>query len=86
MTNEADFELTRMHIAFVRGSDGALRPAFVIDGRDYRDGATMLRDLDDAWAELSRRQLVAEFETQPVEGQERVTWLPSWSEYKSDAT
>ena len=86
MTSDADFELTRMHIAHVKGSDGTLRPAFVIDGRDYRDEAAMLRDLDDAWAELSRRQLVAEFETQPVEGQDRLTWLPTWSEYKTGAT
>ncbi len=83
MTGDDDFELGRVHVAYVRTDHaGGLSQAFAIDGRDYADAGEMKRDLDEAWDELTRRRLVAEFETRPVEGQSRLTWLPTWSEYR----
>jgi hypothetical protein len=84
VVTEWDFELHRIHVAYIRGSDGTLRPAFVIDGRTYGDEQAMKRDLDEAWDVLRRRRLVAEFETRPAEGEEQLAWLPSWPEYRDD--
>ncbi len=84
MGSERDFELQRVHVAYVQGTDGTLRPAFVIDGRTYADERTMKRDLDEAWEALRRRRIVAEFETRPAEGEE-FSWLPTWPEYRDTA-
>jgi hypothetical protein len=81
--SDDDFELGRLHVVYISTADGGHRQAFAIDGRDYDDAAAMRRDLDEAWDELSRRRIAAEFETRPVEGQSRMTWLPTWSEYRA---
>jgi len=78
-----DFELGRLHIVYVGTPDGGKRQAFMIDGRDYTDPQEMQRDLDEAWEEMRRRRIIAEFETRPVEGESRVTWLPTWRQYKA---
>lgn len=83
MSGDADFELRRLHVVSVGGSDDGKRQAFAIDGRDYTDAEEMQRDLDDAWEELRRRRIIADFETRPVEGQSRLTWLPTWKQYKA---
>jgi hypothetical protein len=80
--DDRDFELGRMHIASVRGADGDYTLAFVIDGRDYTDVSEMKRDLDEAWDELTRRRVGAEWETRPAKGTRTLDWLPSWKEYK----
>jgi hypothetical protein len=85
MSGEADFELRRLHVVYVGTAGGGMRQAFAIDGRDYTDAEEMQRDLDDAWEEMRRRGIIAEFETRPVEGQSRLTWLPSWKQYKAAA-
>lgn len=79
--DDRDFELRRMHVASVRAPDGSFTQAFVIDGRDYTDVNEMKRDLDEAWDELTRRRVGADWETRPAEGQ-GARWLPSWKEYK----
>jgi hypothetical protein len=81
--SDDDFELRRLHVVYVGTPDGGRRQAFAIDGRDYADAADMRRDLDEAWDELSRRRIVAEFETRPVDGESRMTWLPTWQQYKA---
>ena len=85
MSGDGDFELGRVHVVYVGTPEGGKRQAFAIDGRDYADAGEMQRDLDDAWEELRRRRIIAEFETRPVEGQSRMTWLPTWRQYKAAA-
>ncbi len=79
---DRDFELQRIHVASVRAPEGGFAQAFVIDGRDYTDAEAMKCDLDEAWDELTRRRVGAEWETRPTAGQSRLSWLPSWKEYR----
>lgn len=82
--DDDEFELHRVHVVYLRGEDDGLSQAFVIDGRDYADAREMKRDLAEAWEELTRRSIPAEFETRPVEGQRRLTWLPTWRQYRDE--
>jgi hypothetical protein len=85
MSGDADFELRRLHVVYVNTPDDGKQQAFAIDGRDYTDADEMQRDLDDAWEELRQRRIIAEFETRSIEGQARLTWLPTWKQYKATA-
>ena len=79
--SDEDAELRRLHVVYLTAG-GDRRQAFAIDGRDYTDVAELRRDVEDAWDELTRRQIPAEFETRSTEGQSRMTWLPTWQQYK----
>lgn len=61
---------------------GDLRAAFVIDGRDYADPADAEAVSDEAFAELGRRRIPAEFEVRQVGPAEPRRRLPSWEEYR----
>ena len=78
------FELQRVHIAYLAGRDGTLRPAFLIDGRNYADAEAMQHDLDEAWTALTDRRIAAEFETRPTTSTEPLPALPSWLEYRDE--
>jgi hypothetical protein len=66
----------------VRGSGGDLRAAFAIDGRSYATSAEAKRDFDEAYDELERRRIPAEYETRPIEPGEPASDLPTWAEYR----
>ena len=64
------------------GEDHRLRAAFVIDGRDYNDPNIFQALYDEAFAELSRRRIVAEFEVTRVTSTSHRYRLPSWEQYR----
>ena len=71
-----------MRVFFVRGPAGDLRAAFAIDGRTYATSADVKRDFDEAYDELERRRIPAEYETRPVAPGEPASDLPTWAEYR----
>ena len=65
----------------IRDEDG-WRAAFVIDGRRYPDPNAVQTISDEAFAELNRRDIPAEFETRQVSATEKPLKLLSWEEYR----
>jgi hypothetical protein len=77
-------ELSRLHTFYVRDrSGGALRAAFVIDGRTYRSAEDVRADVTEAFDELQRRRLAAQYVTEPVTPDAPVPRLPSWRDYRA---
>jgi hypothetical protein len=64
-------------------ADDDLTPAFVIDGRDYADGAAAEADVRAARAALQERRLIADFETSVVLPEAPRSGLPSWREWRA---
>jgi len=60
-----------------------LRPAFVFDGRDYRDEAALEAEQDEAEAELARRRVAGEWEYRPLVPGEPRSSLPTWREFRA---
>ena len=75
-------DLQSMITFFVTSRD-RMRPAFVLDGRDYRDASALEADQEEADAELSRRRVAGEWEYRPVRPDEPRSHLPSWREFQA---
>jgi hypothetical protein len=69
----------------VRIKEGdAWHAGFVIDGRGYPDSDAVRSVRQEAFRELQRRGIRAEFETSSVGPQEPVLRLPSWEEFREE--
>ena len=73
----------RREICVVRVKDGdGWRAVFVIDGRRYADPGAVRSLKIEAFDELQRNRVPAEFETREVSQTEPPMRLPSWEEYR----
>jgi hypothetical protein len=79
-----DFNLTHVFIAYIKTVAGGTKEAFKIDGRDYKDGAAMDRDLKEARHELTNRLLGAYWDTRSTRQAGPLSWLPGWQQFKAE--
>ncbi len=67
---------------YLKASDGGMRAAFVIDGRQYTNPVDVRRDILEASREMEERRLLMETEVRPIEADAPESILPTWSRYK----
>jgi hypothetical protein len=71
------------HITFFVTSRDRNRPAFVLDGRDYRDAAALEAAHEEAAAELSRRRVAGEWEYRRIGPHWPRSSYPSWNQFRA---
>lgn len=82
--SDDEFNLSHVFIAYIKTAAGGVREAFKIDGRDYKDGASMDRDLKEARHELTNRMLGAYWDTRQTSHAGALSWLPGWRKFKAE--
>jgi hypothetical protein len=75
-------EVGYVHIMRMRWGTAGKMPRFMVDGRDYTDGAAVRAVMKEARRELSARRIPAEIETRPITTAEHGPMLPSWQEFR----